>query len=50
MKLNNRGWGLGVFLLFLLMFFIMLLIVARIGSELGERFNNKNNIILLQNI
>jgi len=43
MKLNNRGWGLGVFLLFLLLFFGMLLVLASIGNEVSDRLNYSND-------
>lgn len=42
MKLNNQGWGLGVFLLFLLLFFGMILLIANIGSEVSDRLNYKD--------
>ncbi|MBQ7105284.1 MAG: hypothetical protein IJN90_05460 [Bacilli bacterium] len=48
MKLNNRGWGLGVFLLFLLMFFIMLMIVANLIGSINDRFVEENKIILIK--
>ncbi len=32
MKLNNKGWGLSTFLLFLLMFFITLIILVIVGN------------------
>ena len=42
MKLNNRGWGLGVFLLFLLLFFVVILVIANVGKEVSDRLNYKN--------
>ena len=38
MKLNNRGWGLGVFLMFLVMFLLILLLVAHLIESFNENF------------
>ena len=52
MKLNNRGWGLGVFLLFLLLFFVVILVIANVGKEVSDRLNYKNivNVEKLESI
>ena len=34
-KLNNRGWGLGVLLAFLLVFFIAIILISIGASNLG---------------
>ncbi len=39
MKLNNKGWGIVVFLLFLLMFFAFLLLIAIMVNKLNDEFN-----------
>jgi len=38
MGLNNRGWGLGVFLLFLAFLFLILLLIANMTNTVGEYF------------
>lgn len=35
LKLNNRGWGLGVLIAFLLIFFIAIILIAIGASNLG---------------
>ena len=51
MKLNNRGWGLGVFLIFLAMFFLILLLVASLIDNFSENFYmvRSNETIILDN-
>ena len=51
MKLNNRGWGLGVFLIFLAMFFLILLLVASLIDNFSENFYmvHSNETIILDN-
>jgi len=39
MKLNNGGWGLGVFIAYLCMFFLVLLLIAYLANGLGNGFN-----------
>lgn len=46
MKLNNRGWGLGVFLLFILLFFIVILVIASVGKEVSDRLNYENIVCI----
>jgi hypothetical protein len=48
MKLNNKGWGLGVFLMFLLLFFAMLLIVANLVGSIDDRFTSGTEVICIQ--
>ena len=48
MKLNNRGWGLGVFLMFLAMFFLVILLVASLIDNFSENFFMVDNSIVLE--
>ena len=34
-KLNNKGWGLGVLLVFLVIFFIAIIIISVSASNMG---------------
>ena len=46
MKLNNKGWGLVTFLMFLLMFFMFLLVIAILCNRLNARFDSNNTYIM----
>ena len=35
MKLNNKGWGLSIFLVFIVVFFIAIIIIAHISKQYG---------------
>ena len=43
MKLNDKGWGLVAFLLFLAMFFLFLLLIAALINRFNDRFVYINN-------
>lgn len=34
-KLNNRGWGLGVLLAFIIVFFIAIILISMSASSIG---------------
>ena len=36
MKLNNKGWGLSTFIVFLVLFFIALLILVIVGNVISD--------------
>ena len=50
MKLNNKGWGLGTFLIFLLVFFLFLLLITVLVNQFNSRFIVEQTISCYQKL